>query len=272
MGRTVLLATGTSVVGRSPQAAIMLDDGELSRRHAEFLTQEDGQVTVRDLSSTNGSEVNDEYLDTTPRPLRDGDLVRLGRTVVLHFCYQHADEQEKQEQAYNTAVRDPLTGVYNRRYFMDRLQQEFTWAAQQRRPLSLALLDLDHFKNINDTYGHDVGDQVLVAVAQSLEARIQRDEVLARLGGEEFVLLLRDTNRQAAVAFAEQVRLQVAKVRVPHPLGEISVTTSLGVSISVLGDAKDSHEKLMLRADNELYRAKRGGRNQVSAQEPSAGR
>ena len=166
------------------------------------------------------------------------------------------------------ALTDPLTGVFNRRYLDQRLTQEVISARRYGLPLSVSLLDIDHFKQVNDTYGHLVGDRVLVSVGQ-IVARVMRDsDVCARYGGEEFLVIMPNTPLVGATNVAERMRecIESHKFngnREPTGTGEIRVTVSIGVAS--LGDTIDSEEMLVNAADKNLYCAKHVGRNQVIA-------
>lgn len=167
------------------------------------------------------------------------------------------------QQAREQASVDPLSGILNRRGFDLELDRIRSNDVDPSMPLSIVMLDIDHFKNINDHYGHAFGDQVIRAVAQSLVALTQRKDTAARLGGEEFVLLLPDTPMQGAREVAERIRRAIAGGRIrtrdaESPIGQ--VTVSCGVT-QVLPD--ESVDDAMVRADRALYRAKQSGRNRT---------
>ncbi|MBP8185801.1 MAG: GGDEF domain-containing protein [Pseudomonas sp.] len=163
------------------------------------------------------------------------------------------------------SLTDELTGVANRRRMNNHLEEEVRRAARSYRPLSVILLDIDHFKLFNDRFGHLAGDDCLIRVALSLQARITRaGDLLARYGGEEFCVILPDTDNEAALAFAESLRLKIAKLNIAHPENSCAsvVTISLGVA-SWLPGLSETSTGLLLKADNALYRAKQQGRNCV---------
>ena len=162
--------------------------------------------------------------------------------------------------------RDGLTGLFNRRYLNQRLAEEFDRCRRYRRPLSLIMLDIDHFKRVNDTYGHQAGDQVIKAVAGVMDESLRKIDLAARYGGEEFCCALPETPGEAACIVAERMRKHVERLhdscdQLPGP-----VTISLGVS--ELSQEMDNHEELLRVADEALYRAKNNGRNQVCRGEP----
>jgi diguanylate cyclase (GGDEF)-like protein len=155
---------------------------------------------------------------------------------------------------------DPLTGVGNRRQFMKRLGAEFGRAERAQRPLGLLVVDIDRFKAVNDSYGHQVGDAVLVAVARILVTAGRKYDTIARIGGEEFAIILPEVDTTRAIAVAERMRKRVEEAAGTPALA--SVTISIGVAHGPLSD-KDDAEALMRRADENLYAAKAAGRNRV---------
>lgn len=160
---------------------------------------------------------------------------------------------------YKLAVTDELTGLYVRRYMLRRIDEEFARFARYGAPFSVLILDVDHFKSVNDTHGHDAGDAVLYAVARALNEEARETDVVARYGGEEFVVLLPETRASGASIAAERLRRLIESLHVQTRAGEISVTVSLGVAEVDANDADSS--ELLKRADEALYEAKRGGRN-----------
>jgi diguanylate cyclase (GGDEF)-like protein len=181
------------------------------------------------------------------------------------YCNQAAVALENAlvyERVENLAATDALTGLFNRRYFESALARELARADRTSSPLALLILDVDHFKSFNDTYGHAMGDLVLQRVARVLTAAIRKADVLARLGGEEFVVLLPQVTPEGAVESAERLRAAVAKAGI-HPGGPVKrVTVSTGVALFP-ADARDGGS-LLKAADEALYQAKHLGRNRVS--------
>ena len=192
-------------------------------------------------------------------------MPKLGTNVVLKFTWADALEEEVQQRLYDNAVRDALTHTWNRRYFNERLAQEFSFAHRHQRPLSLLVIDLDHFKQVNDRFGHAAGDQVLRAIAARVQTDLRDEDVLARFGGEEFTVLLRDCLLVDAMAVAERIRRRVASTPVPFEGRPVPVTISVGVACTA-EEQMDSSQRLFSRADQRLYKAKREGRNRVVGQ------
>ncbi len=253
---------GEQVLGRSEAATVRILDGQISRRHAR-IAERGGSLWIEDMGSTNGTFVNDEPV-FAPRPLRDGDRVRLGTTTILKFSYPDELEERFQRQMFESARRDGLTGAYNKRYLKERFEAEFAFALRHRTPLSVLLLDLDHFKRINDSFGHLAGDAVLREVARRIQANVRREDVFARYGGEEFVILSLGTPLDGGVRFAERLRRRIAATAVEHEERAIAVSASIGVACGP-GPRAGTPTELLEAADAALYRAKRMGRNRVEA-------
>jgi diguanylate cyclase (GGDEF)-like protein len=243
-------------IGRSSSCDIVLDVDSVSRQHAR-LEERDGAMWVTDLGSTNGTFVDDAAV--RERPLRDGDRIRVGRSVFKFLTGENV-EANYHEEIYRLVTVDGLTQVANRRHFDDVLAGEVARAEREGAPLSLILLDLDHFKRTNDTFGHVVGDAVLRQVASVLAPVVEGRGVLARTGGEEFGVIAPELGIKATASFAEELRVAVASMdfAADEP---IPCTVSLGVAQWA---ANEAAEALYERADQALYRAKQGGRNQVA--------
>ncbi|MCB9759821.1 MAG: GGDEF domain-containing protein [Alphaproteobacteria bacterium] len=264
IGRAHRLAFGSTLIGRSPKVDLPLPDEGISRIHAEIVVNGEDEVYVRDCGSTNGTFLNGERLNTTLRALGEGDRIQLSGNVLFQFSFQDPLEESVRQQLYNSAVRDPLTHCYNKRYFQDRLHQEFAYAVRHNRPISLIVFDLDHFKQINDRFGHDIGDEVLRELAGRVQQALRQEEVFARYGGEEFIVLMRDTALEQATLVAERLRRVIAESPVHAEGRNVEVTASFGVA-STSVERFDTPHPLFTRADQQLYRAKRAGRNQVMA-------
>lgn len=250
-----------TMIGRSTEVGITLPDDSLSRQHARIL-RGDGVYTIEDLGSTNGTFVDGERL-AAPRVLEDGSRIHLGSRTVLHFRMHDAVELEAARQTYALAVRDPLTGVFNRRHMQERLWSEAAFARRHHTSLSLILLDIDHFKRINDEHGHTIGDAALCQLASALTTLTRQEDVLARYGGEEFALIARGIDRKNTLALAERMRSTIEAQRLPIEGGEVSFTVSIGVAHYEPGGEREAQE-IFEAADRALYAAKDAGRNHVS--------
>ena len=259
-GAVVLLADGETVLGRDVTCHVRLDDDGVSRRHM-VLRLDAGLVEAQDLGSTNGTFCNSEKL-AEPRVLADGDRLQLGVGVIMSYHINEALEVAVQQRVHEAAIRDPLTGCYNRKHLMDSMATEMTYAKRHVQPLGVALVDLDHFKAVNDQHGHLVGDEVLKDAARRLRVMVRSGDLLARYGGEEFVLLLRQVRLEDATRAVERFRRATCQVCVEVNGIQVSVTASAGVTVVDPSYDITALEALR-RADEALYAAKRGGRNRV---------
>jgi diguanylate cyclase (GGDEF)-like protein len=231
----------------------------VSRHHAK-LRVDGTRITVEDMGSTNGTIVNDEHIEDLHR-LRNGDMVKIGRTI-FKFIASNNIEAAYHDEIYRMTTVDGLTQVFNRRYFEDAIERELSRSRRYTRPLSLVLLDIDHFKKINDTHGHLAGDSALKELCQRLKPRIRTTDLLARYGGEEFAVVLPATDRVGALQVAEVLRALVESAPFTHDDIAIPATISLGVAEVDLANVGKADE-LIKRADANLYEAKRSGRNRA---------
>jgi len=248
------------ILGRDKECALSFDDPDVSRRHAS-IDYQDGQYFIADLGSTNGTIVNNQKIENAA--LRSGDLVRIGKTI-LKFLRGSDVETQYHETVYSMMINDGLTGIPNKRFFLDALNRELTRSQRHKRPLSLVVFDIDRFKQINDKFGHLAGDVVLREMAARIRATIRKDEVFARYGGEEFVVLLPEASLDSAAKCAERIRMLVADAPITAPGVSIPITISLGVG-HVAGESTLTPEEFFETADKKLYEAKAAGRNRVVA-------
>jgi two-component system, cell cycle response regulator len=245
------------VIGRSSKADIQIDQEAVSRNHCKLINT-GKSIMLRDLGSTNGTYVNDELVDEYV--LRDGDLIKIGRCI-FKFLSGNNIENAYHEEIYRLTTIDGLTQVFNKRYFVETLEREIGRAQRYRRELSLIMFDIDHFKPINDTYGHLAGDHVLKQLASVIKGRIRREDILSRYGGEEFAIILPEIDGGNALAFADKIRKLVEKASFRFEDTDIPVTISVGVA-SVTPEIKEPHDFIRV-ADSNLYEAKAQGRNRV---------
>jgi two-component system cell cycle response regulator len=260
VGAILVLPRDVNVIGREGDIEITLEDDSVSRKHAR-ISQRDGHYEIEDLGSTNGSYVAGALVSGRVR-LLDGVRVQIGHTI-LRFGLQDEVEQAASKRIYEMSVRDGLTSLYNRRYFDDRLASEFAFASRHSTPLCVILADIDHFKSINDTHGHHAGDAVLKRVAMELQASVRTEDLVARFGGEEFVMLTRGIDPDGGRSFAERVRNVVQRAVINWNGSRIPVTMSLGVAHTQQGPTPTKPELLVGAADTALYAAKHAGRNRV---------
>ena len=234
-------------------------DRSPSRKHAFVIVDESG-VKIRDNESTNGTYVNDNKVHETY--LRDGDLIKIGRSM-FKFLAGDNIESSYHDEIYRLSTIDALTQVFNRRYFQETLTRELSRARRYDRPLALLLFDIDFFKRVNDTYGHRAGDLVLRRIAELVQQRARKVDVVARYGGEEFAVILPEVDTSGGRQFAEKIRRMVEEEPFAFEGQTIQCTISAGVA--ELTASMANAEELVGRADARLYRAKETGRNRTIA-------
>lgn len=263
LGRRFALRPGMELeIGRGRSCDISLPDVlGLSRFHGTLRYAEDG-VSYEDSGSTNGSFVNDRRVSSTIR-LASGDRLQLG-PVHFKFLLEEDVENAYFDVLHQLATRDGLTEICNKRRFDEELARELARAQRHLRPLSLILLDVDHFKRVNDRHGHLCGDFVLQGLAKLAQSFTRPEQVLARVGGEEFAILCPETGTRGAATLAEKLREAIAGHPFhPEPAPDaITVTCSFGVA--TLNEPMQRAADLYAAADRALYRAKDEGRNRVS--------
>lgn len=257
LGQKYELSDHVVSMGRDPDNSIIIDADSVSRSHARVETFSGSKYLV-DLNSTNGTYLNDNL--AVREELSNGDFIKVGDTI-FKFLSGTDIERSYHEEIYTMTVTDGLTQVPNKRLLLEYLEREFSRARRYTRNLSCVMLDIDHFKNINDEYGHLTGDFILKELAQLVARRIRKEEIFARYGGEEFAIVLPECEEAAAVEFADSIRSIVELHRFEFENNTIPVTISLGVGHFVEAMAEPSD--LLKAADQNLYKAKRAGRNQV---------
>ncbi len=261
VGRIFPLEGCECTIGRSHRASIKIEDDSISRVHCRFALEGD-EVTVEDLGSSNGTYVNGARVERAV--LHDGDKIRVGEVSILKFTFHDRLDESFQRHMYNAALKDALTNSFNKRHFLDCLDKEIRYASRHRSPLCLVIVDLDHFKQVNDSHGHLAGDEVLAKVAQLAQTGLRAEDVFARYGGEEFGIIARGITLEQGGMVAERLRQRVAASPIAAAGRALAITLSAGVA------AWQPHmteaQKLIEAADEALYQAKRGGRNRVVLQ------
>jgi diguanylate cyclase (GGDEF)-like protein len=259
LGKNYVLDAEEFTIGRDMKNNIVLDIDNVSRRHAIIRTRQ-GRSYVQDLGSTNGTYLNDQEV-LEEAALRSGDLVKVGGAI-FKFLSGGNIETLYHEEIYQLTIVDGLTQINNKRYLTEFLEREIGRCHRYNRDLSLIMIDLDHFKKVNDTHGHIAGDFVLRELAQRIKQRIRKEECFARYGGEEFAIVIPESGPDNARRFAEKLR----KIVADHPFvfegKEIQVTISLGVA-DMTSEMTDPAQ-FIKGADAKLYEAKEAGRNQVA--------
>jgi len=267
LGQVHRVRVGETILGRVVDQGVQIEDEGISRHHAKLTCDVDEAVSLVDLGSTNGCCVNGARV--AEARLEDGDRIRLGATTIIKYSLQDEVEAGFQRDQFEAARRDALTGCYNKRHLVEVLESELAFARRHGRLLSLVMFDLDHFKRVNDSYGHLAGDAVLRAFADLVRRCIRTDDVFIRYGGEEFVVLMREIGPSAAAVMAERVRAVLAGTPMRADRDIVSVTVSAGVAAGPC-EGTESPTALLLLADRHLYLAKNGGRNRVSVAPDSA--
>lgn len=262
------LTEAQTVIGREPENLLFVAEPSVSRRHAAIY-QSGVAIEIEDLGSSNGTFVNDTKV-TARAPLKDGDMIRLG-TILFKFYAHDSLEAILADKIYRIATIDAGTQIFNKKYLLDTLENECKFAKAYKRNLSVIYYDLDFFKKVNDTYGHGGGDFVLKESANLVKGCIRKDDVLGRYGGEEFVIVLPNTEQKTAAELAERIRHtienHVFQVEVDSSNGGRKLvphkqTLSLGVSQYKPDMA--NYEALLESADKKLYNSKQTGRNKVT--------
>lgn len=248
-------------IGRDKSCDLCLDDPEISRQHAEIIALADGTIRVSDKQSMNGCYVNGRRIEQTM--LQDGDVLRLG-PYVLKLMFQDEVMLNYYTRLYEQSVKDTLTSTYNRRYFKQALDREWSYASRHKQNLSLAMMDLDHFKILNDTYGHAAGDVVLQEFTQRVLRSIRQEDILARHGGEEFVVLFRHTEADGLRTVARRILKAVGSTPFVVDDQAIKVTVSIGLlTYNPQHLQTKTPMEMMCEADARLYQAKADGRNRL---------
>ncbi len=258
-----------SVVGRDMSADLILGDGEVSRRHCAVTWRNLGDARadapecwLSDAGSTNGTYLNGDIVEEETR-LADGDMIRVGRTV-LGFFLKDERVLELDQLLINMALHDSLTQLYKREYFFAELHREFDRSRRHDRPLSVAVVDIDYFKAVNDEFGHLSGDEVLRQFADLIRLSLREGDICGRFGGEEFAIVFPETDEEGAWNAAERIRSAIEKHDfVINPQTKRKITTSVGVA--TMHDQFTDKMELIESADKALYEAKQQGRNKSVA-------
>ena len=259
MGCRYPLTDRPLVIGRGDDCDIRLTDHSVSRKHARIEPSPEG-YRVSDQNSTNGTFVNDKQLERGAL-LHDGDYLRVGNCIYRYLAGGNI-EAEYHEEIYRLTILDGLTQIHNGRYLNEFLAREVVRSQRHNRPLSVLALDIDKFKTLNDSLGHLCGDFALRELANVLRGNVRQEDLFARCGGEEFVVVLVETTLEGAVVVAERLREAVEGHQFKFESTPINITVSIGVA-TTSGDATVTPTALRKAADEKLYEAKRTGRNRV---------
>ena len=259
-GKKYVLNKDELVVGRDKIADIRVNDNNISRRHSLIKRGNDG-FAIEDMGSRNGTYLNDKKLEFTTY-LKKEDMIKVGTTILK---YIPAGELEilYQENMNNAAYIDELTKVFNRNYITQAFDAEFKRAKALHTSFPVVIFDIDHFKNVNDSHGHDAGDYVLTELTTVIKsAGLRERDLLGRWGGEEFLLLVTNSTLEDAIEAAERVRVAVESHKFLYNKIEIPITISLGVA-NITAE-HETYTDLYKNADKALYYSKENGRNQTA--------
>ena len=260
--RFALREQGETTIGRGREANVVIDDERISRLHCA-VTITGAEVAVDDLGSRNGTFVDGDKVDR--RPFTAESSLQIGKTV-MRLEYRDRMEIDFQDELFRNATTDALTGIPNRHFFMCRAKEELPLARRLNMPVVLAIIDIDRFKKINDTYGHLAGDYVLGQVASLIASDKRTEDLLGRYGGDEFIVMLRGKlEKSGAMGFCERIRKTVAVFPFTFDGQQIPVTLSTGLCFAMAHEQPDL-EELIARADRALYGAKQEGRNRVGTE------
>lgn len=258
-GQVVSLDKDLVTIGRHSDNDLVIDDTGVSRYHARIM-REGNQYQLIDLGARNGTVV--QGLRAPFFQLHDGDFVQLGPRVSFRYSLTDSKQEKLLHKLYESSNRDSLTGAYNRRHFDERLLSEVAYSVRHGSPCALIVFDIDHFKRVNDTFGHAAGDAVLRQTAGIVRSRLRTEDVFARVGGEEFAILLRGVNLPGCVRLAERLRTSISAVPALYEGKTIGVSVSLGcATLECTGGS--SPDEIVRLADERLYRAKASGRNRT---------
>jgi two-component system cell cycle response regulator len=261
-GEVISLAVLPCFVGRHPSCQVLIDDAGVSRKHARIVLNNE-EFWLEDLGSRNGTYIDGRRLER--KHLQDGILIQVGLHASFRFTVVSARQEKRLRELYESSTRDSLTGLYNRRHFDERIKAEFAYAKRHQLDLGFIMLDVDFFKRVNDTYGHAAGDVVLKQVSANLAKQLRTEDVIARVGGEEFAVLLRGIGIDGSRRLAERLRANIESLSIVAEGIPIAVTVSAGCA--ALSETEDQTPASLFRlADQRLYEAKRSGRNRVIAQ------
>jgi two-component system, cell cycle response regulator len=256
------ITTKGLILGRSSECDVPINDTWISRKHAR-ISLVNGQIIFEDLGSTNGCFVNDQKIDRCV--LNVNSRIQLG-PMVLKVSFMDESEAQYDQKLFVDATTDPLTKIHNRRWFYERAQTELHAAKRGTGAVHMILLDIDFFKKVNDTYGHQAGDFILQEVALLLKQAKREEDLLARYGGEEFIVFFKNIPKEEAWAVAERMRKTVESASFVFSGQSIPIRISLGLFCTE-GDQNHSLDDLISQADKALYQAKENGRNQVVVRE-----
>jgi len=263
IGRILSVGLSTKIVGRDPQVDFCLNDQQISRHHFRIcgVEQTDGdyRIMIEDLNSTNGTIISGKPIKKEWIGL--GETIAVGSETILLFRLERESKVQASTYPLRLIAKDPLTGVYNRRAFDQILTLEHEKSVSAQKPYCVLLIDIDQFKAINDDCGHPLGDRVLKSIATCMLGLMRSDDILARIGGDEFAILLPNQTIKGGSRLAERLRLGVSRIDFGSLKIDQNVTISIG--LASVQSQEDNCYDIYRNADNALLKAKKQGRNRV---------
>ncbi len=263
IGKIFSLIKQQNIIGRAEDADINLNSSTVSRRHAQINIDDKNSIVIMDLNSSNGTYVNGNRIKEAE--LHEGDIFSIG-IYKLKIASLSKHDTAFFQRMIDGAEKDSLTGVYNKGHIMRLLGSMITQSWHFKRLVSIAMVDIDHFKKINDTYGHIVGDAVLRDIAQLFHVHLRSTDRFGRFGGDEFLIIFDRTSTNDARIISERLRRIITKHKTIYGDKSIEVTVSIGLASNENKQIKDAESFIKL-ADEKLYSAKKNGRNQVVGHE-----
>jgi diguanylate cyclase (GGDEF)-like protein len=262
-GTMLRVSEDGTTLGRSSENSFQFHDVTISRRHAILRIDSRGLVSMTDEGSTNGTYVNGQRIEVRRvTGLEHGDRIQLGTGVIMKLVHLDPSDARFQHEMFERTVRDGLTGLYNRSFFLNQVGGLASRYEAQGIGLAILMMDVDHFKRVNDRYGHLAGDCVLREVAQVIRDSTRSEDLVSRYGGEEFVVALPVSAPDLATERAERIRASLEGRTIRFGRDEINVTVSVGLAFGPPGRSRNEMA-LIEAADQALYQAKSSGRNCV---------
>jgi two-component system cell cycle response regulator len=263
-GRLMAVDGDHLTIGRAADADLVVDEPGVSRHHARIARAPGGGFYVEDLGSTNGTFVGTVRVGVSL--LHQVDVLQLGPSLKVRFALVDPAEESLSRYLYEAAIHDPLTHAYNRQYLADRMVAEVARARRADADVAVLMIDVDALKTVNDRFGHLAGDRVLSTIASRILRALRVEDVFARYGGDEFVVLAVGTDHSDAIRLAERVRRAVEGLRMSARGCEVAITISIGVaSLAEVAETDEPGGALLTMADARMYEAKGSGGNRVCA-------
>lgn len=269
LGKRYVLKNETVTMGRGLDQDIILSTKNASRNHANIFKNSNDEYLIEDNKSTNGTYINFRKI-TESTKLKNGDMIRIGPNL-FKFYDNNNIESAIFDRMYRLATFDELTQVYNRKYLMEALKEELEITIKRNAQLAVIFIDLDYFKKINDTLGHQAGDQVLIKTAQIIKSQVRDFDKVGRYGGEEFVIILPGADKKNAYKIAERMRKAIDTHKFSLKLSNEGVAAvpfihhqTISMGVSWVNENTQSIKKLVNLADKSLYQSKAYGRNRIT--------